>query len=286
MSIDTFLLQHDAALRFGSMLFTFAVLAGWELFAPQRRLKASKSARWPHTIALAAINMAFVRVLFPVAAVLIAAAAERRDVGLLNVVQLPYPVAVLAGLLAFDFAVYFVHVAFHAAPALWRMHRLHHTGTDVDVSTGLRFHPIQVVLSWLVKLAVVVLVGTPVLSVVLFETVFHAIVLFNHANVVIRPGVDRVLRWFIVTPAMHCVHHSALMEETNSNFGFALPWWDRLLGTYREAPIEGLDRVKLGIGSFGEARDFRLDRMLLNPVLNDDEDSRVQLTPVVKVGAP
>jgi sterol desaturase/sphingolipid hydroxylase (fatty acid hydroxylase superfamily) len=163
-----------------------------------------------------------------------------------------------------------VHLGFKNYTVLWRMHRLHHADRDVDVSTAVRFHPIQALLSALVKLAVIVLVGTPVLAVVIFETVFHALLLFNHANVRIRPDVDRVLRWFIVTPDMHCVHHSARMQETNSNFGFALPWWDRLLGTYRAAPEEGVVAVTLGIGKFSAPQDCRLDRMLLNPVLDND----------------
>ena len=270
MPIDPFLLGHEAALRLGSFFFALLVLAAWELLAPRRRLRHSKMVRWSNAAALTAINIVMMRVLFPIAAVAVAAAAEQRGTGLLHMWVVPYPIAVVAALLAFDFAVYLVHLAFHTAPVLWRMHRLHHADRDVDVSTAVRFHPIQALLSTLVKLAVIVVLGAPVLAVVIFETLFHSLLLFNHANVRIPLAADRVLRWFIVTPDMHAVHHSARMRETNSNFGFALPWWDRLLGTYREAPAEGVEHVTLGIGHFGAPEDCRLDRMLLNPLLGND----------------
>jgi len=273
MPFDKFLLDHESAIRLGSFLGTFVLLAAWELFAPRRASEASKAIRWTNNVGLAIVNILMVRVLFPMAAVGLALFVNERGTGLLNMFPVPYPLAVVASVVVFDLAVYLVHLAFHTAPVLWRMHRVHHADLHVDVATAVRFHPIQILLSTLIKFAVILVLGPPVLAVLLFETVFHALVLFNHTNVRIPPAVDRVLRWFVVTPDMHRVHHSIHSGETNSNFGFALPWWDRLLGTYRAEPAAGHERMTLGIELFRAERDSWLDRMLLNPVLDPRVDA-------------
>jgi len=247
MAIETFLIEHEAVLRLGSFIGALAVLAAWEVFAPQRPLRRPRSARWAYAAALTILNLVLVRVLFPTAAVVVASTVEQRGSGLMQHWSLPYWIGVSIGVIAFDLAIYLMHLAFHTAPGLWRIHKLHHEDRDVDVATAVRFHPGQAVLSTLVKFAVIALLGTPVLAVVIFETAFHALLLFNHANVRIPPKVDRVLRWFVITPAMHCVHHSVKREEADSNFGFALPWWDRLLGTYRAAPAKGVTSVIFGV---------------------------------------
>jgi sterol desaturase/sphingolipid hydroxylase (fatty acid hydroxylase superfamily) len=267
MSFDALLLEHESAIRLGSFLGVFVLLALWEALAPRRAPAASKAIRWSNNAALVVANILLVRLLFPLAAVGLAVFAEERGTGVFNMFPVPYVVAIVVSLLAFDLAVYLIHLAFHTAPVLWRMHRVHHADVDVDVATAVRFHPIQMVLSAAVKLAVILVLGPPVLAVVLFETLFQALLLFNHTNVRIAPAVDRVLRWFIVTPDMHRVHHSIHPAETNSNFGFAMPWWDRLFGTYRAEPAMGHERMALGIDSFRTERDFWLDRMLLNPFL-------------------
>jgi sterol desaturase/sphingolipid hydroxylase (fatty acid hydroxylase superfamily) len=268
MPFDQFLLEQESVIRLGSFLGAFVLLALWELLAPRRVAGTSKAIRWTNNVALAVVNILVVRVFLPMAAVGMALFAKEHGTGLLNMFRVPYPLAIVASLAVFDLAVYLVHLAFHTAPVLWRVHRVHHADLDVDVSTAVRFHPIQILLSTLVKFAVILVLGPPLLAVLLFETVFHALVLFNHTNVRIAPAVDRVLRWFVVTPDMHRVHHSIHADETNSNFGFALPWWDRLLGTYRDEPAAGHDRMTLGIDLFRAPRDSRLDRMLLNPVLD------------------
>jgi len=273
MPFDKFLLDHESVLRLGSFVGMFAVFAVWEMLAPRRGSQASKTLRWSNNVALAIVNIVMVRVLFPTAAVGVALFVNERGTGLLNMVPVPYALAVAAALVAFDLSVYLVHLAFHAAPVLWRMHRVHHADVHVDVATAVRFHPIQIVLSTLVKFAVILVLGPPVLAVLLFETVFHALVLFNHTNVRIPPAVDRMLRWVVVTPDMHRVHHSIHPGETNSNFGFALSWWDRLLGTYRAEPAEGHERMALGIEQFRAPRDAWLDRMLLNPVLDPQAEA-------------
>jgi len=268
MSFDALLLEHESAIRLGSFLGVFVLLALWEALAPRRAPDASKVIRWSNNAALVIANMLLIRLLFPLAAVGLAVFVEERGTGVFNMFPVPYVVAVVVSLLAFDLAVYLIHLAFHTAPVLWRMHRVHHADVDVDVATAVRFHPIQMVLSAAVKLAVILVLGPPVLAVLLFETLFQALLLFNHTNVRIAPAVERVLRWFIVTPDMHRVHHSIHPAETNSNFGFALPWWDRLFGTYRAEPAMGHERMALGIDSFRTERDFWLDRMLLNPFLD------------------
>ena len=267
MSFETFLIQQESVIRLGFFVAALALIAAWELLVPLRAPAAPRAIRWSNNMALAILNLVLLRVLFPVAAVYVAVLANERGAGFFNMFPVAYPVAVVASLLAFDLSVYLVHLVFHHAPALWRMHRVHHADVDVDVATALRFHPIQMALSVLVKFAVILVLGTPVLAVLIFETVFHVILLFSHANVRIPQAVDRVLRWFIVTPDMHRVHHSIHLSETNSNFGFALPWWDRLFGTYRAEPAAGHERMILGIELFRTRRDFWLDRMLLNPFL-------------------
>ena len=175
----------------------------------------------------------------------------------------------VASVVILDLAIYLQHVLFHAVPALWRLHRMHHADLEFDVTTGVRFHPIEIMLSMLIKLAVVGALGAPPLSVLIFEVLLNATSMFNHGNVRIPLAIDRVLRWLVVTPDMHRVHHSILARETNSNFGFNLPWWDRLFGTYRAQPAAGHEAMTIGIEQFRDPRELRLDRMLLQPFRGD-----------------
>jgi len=269
MSIHVFVLQHHSPITLGVFAAVLVLLAAWEAAAPRRAMQASRAVRWTNNVALAVLNMLMLRLLFPLAGVAWAAWVDERGAGLFNLLPVPDAVAVVASLLAFDLAVYLVHLAFHTAPVLWRMHRVHHADVDVDVSTALRFHPLQAGLSTLLKFAVIVALGTPPLAVLLFEAAFHALLLFNHANVRIAPRADRVLRWFVVTPDMHRVHHSVRASEANSNFGFALPWWDRLFGTYRARPLAGQAHMRMGIDGFRAPRHAWLDRLLLNPLLDE-----------------
>jgi len=269
MSFDAFLLSNDPAIRLGFFLSMFVLMAAWELLAPRRVLGASKPVRWTHNIAVAIINVLLVRVLFPSAAVGVAVFAGERGIGLLNMFPVPDLPAFAFALLALDLTMYLMHLMFHAVPALWRVHRVHHADVDFDVTTGARFHPIQIVLSLPIKFAVIFALGLPVLAVLVFEAVFNALSLFNHANVRIPSAVERVLRWFLVTPDMHRVHHSVDATETNSNFSFVLPWWDRLFGTYRGEPEGGHERMTIGVEQFRTERDFRLDRMLVQPFRDD-----------------
>jgi sterol desaturase/sphingolipid hydroxylase (fatty acid hydroxylase superfamily) len=205
------------------------------------------------------------RILFPIAAVGVALLGEEHGWGLLNAFTFPVWISVAVSVVTLDFAIYLQHVLFHAVPLLWRLHRMHHADLDIDVTTGVRFHPIEIALSMCIKLMVVVALGAPALAVLIFEVLLNATSLFNHGNIRIPLPFDRVLRWLVVTPDMHRVHHSWHPDETNSNFGFNLPWWDRLLGTYKDQPRDGHQGMTIGINQFREPSWERLDRMLIQP---------------------
>jgi len=256
---------NETTIRLGAFFTMFTAMAVFEIAAPRRAGSYSRLSRWPSNLAIVALNTGFVRVLLPATAVSLALAGERRGWGLLNNLPLAVWMAVVVSVVMLDVAIYLQHVMFHAVPALWRVHRMHHADLDFDVTTGARFHPIEIVLSMLIKFGVVVALGAPALAVLVFEVLLNATSMFNHGNVRIPTRLERYLRWFVVTPDMHRVHHSIVVNETNSNFGFNLPWWDWLLGTYREQPAAGHEGMTIGIEQFREARELWLDRMLLQP---------------------
>ncbi|MCB1518974.1 MAG: sterol desaturase family protein [Hyphomicrobiaceae bacterium] len=245
-------------------------MATWESFAPRRKQLVGRSRRWPSNIGVVVLDTAVVRILFPTTAVGLALFAEAKGFGLLNVWPVPFALAVVVSVVILDFAIYLQHVLFHAVPALWRLHRMHHADLDFDLTTGARFHPIEIILSMLIKLAVIGAIGAPALAVLIFEVLLNATAMFNHSNVHLPSRIDRVLRWFVVTPDMHRVHHSVVVRETNSNFGFNLPWWDRLFGTYRLAPEAGHEQMTIGVNEIRDQAEQRLDRMLTQPFRKGD----------------
>jgi sterol desaturase/sphingolipid hydroxylase (fatty acid hydroxylase superfamily) len=255
MTIDTYILEHEEQIRMTFFFGVLLIMALWEILAPRRKLSVSKTLRWTNNLGLVFFNSFILRVLFPAAAVGAAIAAKEQGAGLFNIYELPYVFAVIASIVILDFVIYLQHVMVHAIPALWRLHRVHHADPDYDVTTGARFHTIEIVLSMLIKFATIVLLGPPVLAVILFEIILNATSMFNHANVRLPLALDRVLRWFVVTPDMHRVHHSVEDDEANSNFGFALPWWDRLFGTYRDQPRAGHEGMAIGIHKYHAPRD-------------------------------
>lgn len=263
------ILAVEPEIRLGIFLGVFAVMAVWEALMPRRGRTVSRWIRWPSNLGIVAVNTLLLRVLFPTAAVGLALLGEERGWGLLNNLVLPTWLSLALAVLLLDFVIYLQHVMFHAAPALWRLHRMHHADLDFDVTTGARFHPIEILLSMGLKLAAVAALGAPALAVLIFEVLLNATAMFNHANLRIPEAVDTVLRWVLVTPDMHRVHHSVVPRETNSNFGFNLPWWDRLLGTYRAQPAAGHRAMTIGIEQFRAPRDLWLDRMLVQPFLGE-----------------
>lgn len=261
------LLANEPLIRISFFLGILIAMAAWEVAAPRRRQEIPRLLRWTNNLGLVVIDTIFVRLTFPIMAVGLALLAGERGWGVFNVFDVPSWLAFLASVIALDLAIYLQHVMFHAVPALWRLHRMHHADLEFDVTTGLRFHPIEILLSMVIKLAVVAALGPPAVAVLVFEVLLNATAMFNHSNVRIPQGMDGILRWIVVTPDMHRVHHSIHPSETNSNFGFNLPWWDRLLGTYRPQPREGHEGMTIGIEQFRTHRDLWLDRMLIQPLL-------------------
>jgi sterol desaturase/sphingolipid hydroxylase (fatty acid hydroxylase superfamily) len=259
-------LAHEPAIRLGFFLGMFALMMVWEVVAPRRSRAVGRWLRWPNNIALVALNTAVVRAAFPVAAIGIALLGEQRGWGLLNQIDGPVWIEAILAIVLLDLAIYLQHVLFHAVPALWRLHRMHHADLDIDVTTGARFHPVEILLSMGIKFAVIVALGAPALAVLAFEVLLNVTSMFNHANVRIPAALDRAVRWAVVTPDMHRVHHSVVVRDTNSNFGFNLPWWDRLFGTYRAQPEKGHAGMTIGIEAFRTPRDLWLDRMLIQPL--------------------
>lgn len=257
--------DHEPLIRLGAFFSIFAAVAAWEVLAPRRSLIATRRARWPNNLGIVLLNTLIVRAIFPAGAVGIALAAEAKGWGLLNAFAAPLWFKIALAFLLLDLAIYLQHVLFHAVPALWRLHRMHHADLGFDVTTGARFHPIEIVLSMSIKAVVIAALGAPAIAVLAFEIALGATALFNHANARLPAGLDRGLRFLVVTPDMHRVHHSAVPSETNSNFGFNLPWWDRLFGTYRAEPAAGHAAMTIGLAAFRDARELRLDRMLTQP---------------------
>jgi sterol desaturase/sphingolipid hydroxylase (fatty acid hydroxylase superfamily) len=257
--------ETEPLIRLAAFLGVFAAVALWEIVAPRRAPTVGRRARWPGNLALLAVDVLAVRLLAPGAAIALAMAGEARGWGLLHATGVPAWLAVPAAVILLDLAVWFQHVVFHAVPLLWRLHRVHHTDVDFDVTTGTRFHPIEILVSTGIKCAAVVAIGAPALAVLAFEILLNATSMFNHANARLPVAIDRWVRLFLVTPDMHRVHHSVVCNETNSNFGFAVPWWDRLFGTYRAQPAAGHQAMTLGVDAFRTAGDTRLDRLLAQP---------------------
>lgn len=267
MNLHAFVLNHEVAIRLGFFFGVFVVMALWEILSPRRKLLMSKGIRWASNLGIVVLNTLLLRVLFPTAAVGLAVLGEEKGFGIFNIIEMPFWLAMFLSVLAMDFAIYLQHVIFHAIPALWRLHMMHHADLDFDVTTGARFHPIEIIFSMLIKLGVVIMLGPPAVAVMVFEVLLNATAMFNHGNVRMPVALDGVLRWFVVTPDMHRVHHSHLAPETNSNFGFNLPWWDRLFGTYWPQPAEGHEEMIIGLDQFEEPKRNTLPWMLALPFI-------------------
>jgi sterol desaturase/sphingolipid hydroxylase (fatty acid hydroxylase superfamily) len=257
--------RGEIAIRLIAAVTVFAAMALAEAAVPRRDRSFSRRARWPANLVIASINEIAVRILLPSTAIGAALAAERRASGLLYRIPLPGAIAVVIAVIALDLAIYLQHRVFHAVPLLWRIHRMHHADLDFDVSTGLRFHPLEIMISMLIKIGVVLAIGASAMAVVAFEVLLNATSMFNHTNLEISEATDRWLRWILVTPDMHRVHHSIVRAETNSNFGFNLPWWDHLMQTYRAQPGAGHLGMTLGIDQFRSSEELNLRPLLTQP---------------------
>jgi len=251
--------------RLGIFVGLLSLFATLEAVYPRRRRAHRRLTRWPGNIGISALNQIAARIIVPATAVGLAAYNAETGVGIFNRLDLPAWLEIAIAILLLDLAIYLQHIMLHAVPVFWRLHRMHHADTDFDVTTGIRFHPISIVLSALIKLATVFVLGPAVVAVLVFEILLNATSLFNHSNLRVPTAWDRVIRYFIVTPDMHRVHHSVNPHETNSNFGFNFPWWDRIFGTYRAQPEGGHTGMNVGLDRFRESGQLRIDRMLMQP---------------------
>jgi sterol desaturase/sphingolipid hydroxylase (fatty acid hydroxylase superfamily) len=273
MNIEQFIMANEPLIRLGFFLGLFALTGIWEVLAPRRTLTVSKTLRWASNLGLVVLNTVVLRLVFPLAGAGMAFFCGDKGWGLLNHFQVSPILAVPLAVIAMDFVIWLQHVMVHAVPALWRLHRVHHADLDFDVTTGTRFHPLEIVLSMLIKFAAIVVLGAPVIAVVIFEVMLNATAMFNHGNIRLPAGLDRWMRWVVVTPDMHRVHHSIEDDESNSNFGFNLTWWDRLFGTYRNQPRAGHIGMTIGIRDHRDPREVaRLDGMLLLPFRGEIKD--------------
>ncbi|MDP1610187.1 MAG: sterol desaturase family protein [Sulfuritalea sp.] len=272
MTFNEFALANEAAIRLAAFFGIFAVMALWEVAAPRRNRLHTRARRWSANLGLVVFNTVLVRLVFPFAAVAFATLAAQRGWGLLNNVTLPEPLALVLAVVAMDFAIWLQHVMVHAVPVLWRLHQVHHADPDYDVTTGARFHPLEIILSMLIKFSVIAVLGAPAAAVMVFEVLLNATAMFNHGNVKLPAGVDAPLRLLLVTPDMHRVHHSTDNAEANSNFGFNLSVWDRLFGTYRPAARLPQESMQIGVaGLTGDPRCVSLGGMLVIPFVNPGE---------------
>ncbi len=265
------LLQNEGMLRMSFFLGVFVLMAIFEALLPRRRREMPRLFRWSNNLGIVVLDSLIVKLCFPVLAVGMAVIAEDRSWGLFNLVDLPLWLSFVLSILLLDMAIYFQHVLFHVSPMLWRLHRVHHTDLEFDVTTGIRFHPVEIAMSMGIKLLLVLLLGPPVIAVLVFEVLLNASAMFNHSNFSIPVQLDKALRRLIVTPDMHRVHHSVIPRETNSNYGFFLPWWDSLFGTYCDQPLEGHQGMTIGIANYREPKDMRLDKLLGQPFANRSE---------------
>ncbi len=246
-------IEHEIAIRLGFFLGIFILMAGWEVYAPRRHLTVSKMLRWWNNLALTLFNSLILRLIFPMGGIGVAVYAQINGWGLFNWIQLHAWFAIIVSVILLDLVIYWQHVMMHALPLLWRIHRAHHADLDIDVTTGARFHPLEMLLSMLIKFAVIVILGAPVLAVLIFELVLNAMAMFNHSNIRLPLMLDQILRQLLVTPDMHRVHHSVIVKEMNSNYGFNLVIWDKLFSTYRDQPEAGHSNMAIGMSEWRDA---------------------------------
>ena len=258
MPFSDWISDHEAIIRLSAFLGILTIMICWERIAPKRQLLKSRLKRWGTNFALVVLNSVILRLLFPTAAAGIALYAQQQGWGLFNAdfsVTWPATLVLISSILLFDLCIYWQHRLMHQVPVLWRLHKVHHADPDIDVSTGARFHPIEIIVSMLIKFALVIALGMPVVAVILFEVILNATSMFNHSNVRLPEKLDAFVRWFLVTPDMHRVHHSQIEFETNSNYGFNIPWWDKIFGSYRAQPELGHDKMKIGLKEYQRDKD-------------------------------
>jgi len=260
-------MKNELLIRFGFFFGILILMFLWEIIAPRRPLITSKTTRWGTNLGLVLIDSIAVRLIFPAALIGFAFLFQQRGWGIFNLFDLPYWLNIVFSVLILDFTIYLQHIMFHSVPMFWRLHMVHHTDMDFDVTTAVRFHPIEILLSMGIKIIVVFMIGAAPLAVLIFEVLLNGTSMFNHGNVRYSLNFDSILRLFVVTPEMHRVHHSAIRWETNSNLGFNFPWWDRLFGTYRDQPAKGHLETIIGLDQYKEPKKLTLPWLLVLPFI-------------------
>ncbi|MCG7496183.1 sterol desaturase family protein [Vibrio sp. Of7-15] len=271
--MSDWIVGNELYIRLGFFLTIFTLVAIGELIAPRKRLTGSKPTRWCSNLSIVVFNSITIKLLFPILAVDVSYIATENQWGLIHWFDIPAPVAIVTAIILLDCAIYFQHVLFHHVPFLWRLHRMHHTDVDIDVTTGARFHPLEIILSMIFKILIVVLLGAPVVSVIIFEVLLNLTAMFNHGNVKIPKKIDKYVRYFLVTPDVHRIHHSVDGTETNRNFGFCLTWWDLIFNTYQSQPKQGHTNMTIGLTIFRKPHESRLKNMLTQPFRDGKSES-------------
>lgn len=265
------LLESENGIRLSFFFGGLLIICAWEIIMPRRKLTQGKLVRWPSNFGIVLINTLFLRWIFPTTAIGVALISKQNALGVFHFLSVPFPIAFISSVILLDLTIYLQHVMSHAVPLFWRLHRMHHTDLDLDVTSGARFHPLEMGISMVIKFSVIILLGAPPLAVLVFEIILNTMAMFNHGNIYLSPKVDQFLRWIFVTPDMHRIHHSIRLNETNSNFGFNLSWWDRLLGTYQHIPQDGHEKMTIGITLFRNSKYLKLHWLLVQPFLSEKD---------------
>ncbi|QUM76136.1 sterol desaturase family protein [Moritella sp. 24] len=266
--MSEWLIANGNTLRASAFIGLLILLAISEYYKPKRPLTRSKWQRWSNNLAVVFINNLVLKLFVPFVAIDAAIFVEQQQWGLLSLTSLNSAVIIVTSVMLLDAAIYFQHKIFHQIPMLWRLHRMHHSDLDIDVTTAIRFHPIEIILSMFIKVAVIIAFGVPVVAVVLFELLLNLTAMFNHSNIRLPDKIDRFIRTILVTPDMHRIHHSTDSHETNHNFGFCLPWWDRLFGSYQAQPKLGHQKMEIGLPYFRDSKECKIQHMLTQPFRN------------------
>ena len=267
--MESIALTSDSFVRVSVFLLILLVMLSWERILPRRSSQMSKRVRWTSNLGISLVNVVVLRLTLPMLGYGLAVVSAERGWGLLSAIDLPWTLEFAFALVALDLIIYLQHRMFHIVPIFWRLHRMHHADQEFDATTGVRFHPLEAMVSMCIKSLAIVALGIEPTAYLAFELILNGTSMFNHGNVRISTQIDAWLRWVIVTPDMHRVHHSVVNDELNRNFGFNLPWWDRLFGTYEAQPRAGHEAMQIGTMEFRTPSDLRLDRMLMQPFLPD-----------------